>query len=92
MKDLKEAAEYDGYYEKIAPLYQQLEEQLKREKAADLQTHKQEICEYLASEIAVRYYYQKGRLIHDLSIDPDVATAKEILHDRNRYKSILNLK
>ena len=92
MKDLKEAAEYDNYFEKIEPLYHQLEEQLEREKRADLQTHKKEICEYLASEIAVRYYYQKGRIINQLSIDPDINTAKEILHDRNRYNSILNIK
>ena len=92
MKDLKEAAEYDNYFEKIEPLYRQLEEQLEREKRADLQTHKKEICEYLASEIAVRYYYQKGRIINQLSIDPDINTAKEILHDRNRYNSILNIK
>ena len=57
-----------------------------------MQTHKKEICEYLASEIAVRYYYQKGRIINQLSIDPDINTAKEILHDRNRYNSILNIK
>ncbi len=92
MKDLKEAAEYDNYFEKIEPLYRQLEEQLEREKRADLQTHKKEISEYLASEIAVRYYYQKGRIINQLSIDPDINTAKEILHDRNRYNSILNIK
>lgn len=92
MKDLKEAAEYDNYFEKIEPLYRQLEEQLEREKRADLQTHKKEICEYLASEIAVRYYNQKGRIINQLSIDPDINTAKEILHDRNRYNSILNIK
>ena len=92
MKDLKEAAEYDNYFEKIEPLYRQLEEQLEHEKRADLQTHKKEICEYLASEIAVRYYYQKGRIINQLSIDPDINTAKEILHDRNRYNSILNIK
>ena len=92
MKDLKEAAEYDNYFEKIEPLYRQLEEQLEREKRADLQTHKKEICEYLASEIAVRYYYQKGRIINQHSIDPDINTAKEILHDRNRYNSILNIK
>ena len=92
MKDLKEAAECDNYFEKIEPLYRQLEEQLEREKRADLQTHKKEICEYLASEIAVRYYYQKGRIINQLSIDPDINTAKEILHDRNRYNSILNIK
>ena len=92
MKDLKEAAEYDNYFEKIEPLYRQLEEQLEREKRADLQTHKKEICEYLASEIAVRYYYQKGRIINQLSIDPDINTAKEILHDRNRYNSILTIK
>ena len=92
MKDLKEAAEYDNYFEKIEPLYRQLEEQLEREKRADLQTHKKEICEYLASEIAVRYYYQKGRIINQLSIDPDINTAKEILHDQNRYNSILKIK
>lgn len=92
MKDLREAAEYDNYFEKIEPLYRQLEEQLKQEKTADLQTHKKEICEYLASEIAVRYYYQKGRILNQLSIDPDINTAKEILHDRNRYNSILNIK
>lgn len=92
MKDLREAAEYDNYFEKIEPLYRQLEEQLKQEKTADLQTHKKEICEYLASEIAVRYYYQKGRILNQLSIDPDINTAKEILHDQNRYNSILNIK
>ena len=48
--------------------------------------------EYLASEIAVRYYYQKGRIINQLSIDPDIITAKEILHDKNRYNSILKIK
>ena len=57
-----------------------------------MQTYKKEIAEYLASEIAVRYYYQKGRICSQLAIDPDIATAKEILNDTARYRSILKLK
>ena len=92
MADLKKAAEDEHYYEKLAPLYQQMTETLKAEKAAELQTHKQEISEVLASEIAARYYYQKGRLMNELSVDPEIKEAKAILKDPARYRSILNLK
>ncbi|MBO4645131.1 MAG: S41 family peptidase [Bacteroidales bacterium] len=89
LQDLKETAEQEKYYSSIASLFQQMEEQVKREKESDLQTYKQEISEYLASEIAVRYYYQKGRISNQLSVDPEIRVAKEILHDQNRYHSIL---
>ncbi len=92
MADLKKAAEDEHYYEKLAPLCQQMTETLKAEKAAELQTHKQEISEVLASEIAARYYYQKGRLMNELSVDPEIKEAKAILKDPARYRSILNLK
>ena len=92
LDDIKEAAEADHYWEKIESLCNAISEKIKQEKASDLQTYKKEIAEYLASEIAVRYYYQKGRICSQLSIDPDIATAKEILNDNARYRSILKLK
>ena len=92
LEDMKEAAEADHYWDKIESLCNAISEKIKQEKASDLQTYKKEIAEYLASEIAVRYYYQKGRICSQLSIDPDIATAKEILNDNARYRSILKLK
>ena len=92
LDDIKEAAEADHYWEKIESLCNAISEKIKQEKSADLQTYKKEIAEYLASEIAVRYYYQKGRICSQLAIDPDIATAKEILNDTARYRSILKLK
>ena len=92
LDDMKEAAEADHYWKKIESLCNAISEKIKQEKATDLQTYKKEIAEYLASEIAVRYYYQKGRICSQLSIDPDIATAKEILNDNARYRSILKMK
>ena len=63
-----------------------------QEKLEDLTRYKKEISQYLASEIAVRYYYQKGRIMNMLSEDNDIAVAKAILKDHNRYQSILSPK
>lgn len=92
MADLKEAAESEKYFDKIKTVYEQLEQKLKDEKSADLQTYKKEISEFIASEIAARYYYQKGRIISELNFDPEVATAIAVLKDQNRYRSILKIK
>ena len=92
LEDMKEAAQADKYWEQIESLCNAISEKIKQEKASDLQTYKKEIAEYLASEIAVRYYYQKGRICSQLAIDPDIATAKEILNDNARSRSILKMK
>lgn len=92
LKDLKESAELENYFKDIEPYYNQMMEQIKKDKAADLQNYKEEICEYLASEIASRYYYQKGRISSQLSVDPDIKEAKAILKDQDRYRSILKIK
>ena len=92
LKDLKESAEADHYFKDIESYYNQMVEQIKRNKAADLQTYKKEISEYLASEIASRYYYQEGRICSQLASDPDIEEAKSILKDPQRYRSILKIK
>lgn len=92
LKDLKEVSTDEHFFEKIQPLFEQLEQKVKEEKGSDLTTYQEEISEFLASEIAVRYYYQKGRIINQLSIDPDIKVAKEVLKDTARYNSILKIK
>lgn len=92
LEDFKKTAEETKSFKSVEPIYNQLKEKLEQAKAQDLQTYKKEICSYLASEIAVRYYYQKGRIMNILSDDPDITVAKSILLDNARYRSILSPK
>lgn len=92
LADFKKTAEETNSFKAVEPIYNQLKEKLEQAKSQDLQTYKKEICSYLASEIAVRYYYQKGRIMNILSDDPDIAVAKSILLDNPRYRSILSPK
>ena len=92
LEHLKKSAEEDKIFSSIETYYNQLMNKLQDEKKNDLQRYKGEICNYLASEIAVRYYYQKGRIMNMLSEDPDIATAKAVLLDNQRYSSILSSK
>ncbi len=92
LADFKKTAEETNSFKAVEPIYNQLKEKLEQAKSQDLQTYKKEICSYLASEIAVRYYYQKGRIMNILSDDPDITVAKSILLDSPRYRSILSPK
>lgn len=86
---LKQAAKEDKLYPALEPVITQLQTIVANEKSNDLYRYKHEICDYLASEIAVRYYYQKGRIQSMLGSDPDVRVARELLLDTARYQSIL---
>ena len=90
LNELKDAAVEENYFKAIESLYNEMKTKLESDKANDLMKFKQEISEYLASEIVVRYYFQKGRIINTLSYDPDVKKAKEVLNDPARYKDILS--
>ncbi len=92
LEALKKIAEEDKVFSDIEPYYNQLMNKLQEEKKNDLQRYRDEICVYLASEIAVRYYYQKGRIMSILDNDPNVAVAKSVLLDTQRYNSILTAK
>lgn len=92
LEKLKKSAENEKLFSSIESYYNQLLKKLEEEKKNDLQKYKAEICSYLASEIAVRYYYQKGRIINMLNEDPDIAMAKSVLLDTQRYNSILSPK
>ncbi len=86
------AAKEDHYFEAIQPQLDLLKTKIEQEKMNDLIKFKEEISQFLANEIVSRYYYQKGRIINQLSYDPDIKAAIKIITDQNQYNSILNSK
>ena len=72
--------------------YQQLKQNLTRDKQADLEKNKSEIIELLESEIAKRYYFQKAEFEMAAKHDEDVKLAIKLLNDLPRYNSILGKK
>lgn len=92
LEELKKSAVSEKYFDAIEPLYTNIKHKIEEEKANELVKFKEEISQYLASEIVMRYYYQKGRIMNSLSHDPDILQAKKILRDSSRYKTILAAK
>lgn len=89
IEEIIRVSKEEKYYEEVHPIVTQLKTKLEQEKEKDLLKFKEEISHYLANEIVARYYFQKGRIINQLSYDPDIKMAKQILTDTVRYKSIL---
>ena len=89
MKDLKGAAEDENLWKAIEKSFAEMEKAVVQDKEKDLETYRDEIAKYIANEIVVRYYYQKGRIRHSLQFDPEIKVAKEVLLDSDRYKKIL---
>jgi len=90
LQELKEIAQSEKYYSAIESIYNELLTKIENEKSRDIYKFKEELSEYIANEIVVRYYCQKGRIEHQLRTDPDVKKAIEILLNTNLYKSILS--
>ena len=89
LDELKKIAEQEKYFSDVKPEFEALKIKIAHNKKSDLIKFKDEIDEFLESEIASRYYYQKGRLESLFKTDPEVKKAVEILNDNSKYKSIL---
>lgn len=89
LRDLKEVAEEEKYYERIETEYTALLEQIKHNKEHDLEAFQDEVKELLRGELVSRYYHQKGRIQAMLEDDTEVKKALDILADANEYKRIL---
>jgi len=92
LKELKEVAQGEKYYPAIESIYHEMIQKIENEKSNDIYKFQNELSEYIANEIVARFYYQKGRIEHQLATDPDVQTAMEVLLNAQRYKSILSSK
>ena len=86
---LKKIAIEEKYFDKASKELELLKEVISHNKTHDLENFKTEIKTELENEIVARYYYQKGKLEHSLSLDLEVKKASEILKDGKLYGEIL---
>ena len=92
-KQLRTAAETEGYMnDETKAQLDRITELLTHNLDHDLDTHRDEIAEYLGSEIVGRYYYDKGKMAFELKNDKALKLAEEILKDSNLYNKELGIK
>ena len=92
LKELKKMAKLESYDDLIADEIKALEEKLKHDVSKDLDVFQKEISELLRTEIAKRYFYQKGGYLEALKDDKWVNRAIKVLEQPQQYKSILAIK
>ncbi len=93
VKQLRTAAETEGYMnDETKAQLDRVTELLTHNLDHDLDTHRDEIAEYLGSEIVGRYYYDKGKMAFELKNDKALKLAEEILKDSNLYNKELGIK
>lgn len=89
MKQLREIATDEGYMnDSTTAAFDSLGKLLIHDLDRDLDTHRDEISEYLGSEIVSRYYFDRGKAAYTLRNDKALKAAREILNS-GRYNNIL---
>jgi carboxyl-terminal processing protease len=89
LEEFKKKAEEEKYFEAVKSQYENLRQNLKHDKQADLDKNKQEIMDLLKEEIARRYYYQKASYEASFDVDTDVKAALELFANTSKYLDIL---
>ena len=83
-------AEEEKYLDLAKDQFDALDESLKLDLDRDLRLFRSEISMILKSELASRYYYQKGSAQVSMKDDKAIEKALEVLNDKALYNSILN--
>ena len=91
LKELKQMAKEEKYYDALKSQIEQLEKELAKDKDDDLSKNRDEIALMLKSAILTRYYHSRGQIEGMLKSDPELKTAIEVLKDQPRYRKILKL-
>lgn len=89
LQELKKAMEKDKHFTALQSEYNALVSRMSEYKQNDLQNHHDELKQILESEIASRYYYQKGRLEAGFKYDVEVKKAIEVMNNTGLYASVL---
>ncbi len=90
LKSLNDIAKREKYFELAESEFLALESKLSHNNEKDLDNFSEEIIQLLKEEIAVRFYYQKGRMQAAIESDPEVEKAMEILGQPGLILSTLN--
>jgi carboxyl-terminal processing protease len=92
LDEFKKTAEKEKYFQGAEKEFEALMKKIEPKKEDDLLRFKDEIRDYLESDIVAIYYLQKGRYEHDLLNDQLVKKAIEILNDKAGYAALLKPK
>lgn len=92
LKKFTEATKAEGYYEDAKTEIEVLENKLNHNLTKDLERHKEEIKEVLASDILAYYYFRRGVVEYTLKHDKVYKKAVEILNNEEEYKKLLTPK
>lgn len=91
LKQLREIATAEGYMnDSTRAEFDVMQRLLTHNLDRDLDTHRDEISEYIGTEIASRYYYSRGRTGYALQNDKALRKAKEILNNPGLYAKMLH--
>jgi carboxyl-terminal processing protease len=85
-------AKKEKYYDLHRDLFTELENDIAHNLDKDLGIFRDEITELLEEEIIGRYFYEEGSIAWSIKKDEQIKKAIEILSDRDKYTSILNMK
>lgn len=89
LKQMKETAEKEGFYDGLEEEYEALMNKVVPSKERDLDKFEDEIRSILENEIVSRYYFQKGRAQYNFVDDDYVKKAVEVLQNKKEYDTIL---
>ncbi len=92
LEELIKVAKKEKYYHIAEDEFKELKEKIGHDVNKDMITFEEDIRELLAEEIAGRFYYQQGQIITTLKTDPQLAKAKSILSNTEKYDEILSVK
>lgn len=89
LSDIKLAADKEGKLATVKKDLEVLKSKLITTPQTDLQIYKEEIKHILESQIAGRYYYDRGRIVNGFRYDKDLAAAKSVINNSGKMMAIL---
>ena len=91
IEDLIDVLSFEGYKDSInnSGLIQLLRDEIQKLKITDIEKYKKEISQLILSDIAVRYYYNEGRIEALMKYDDEIKSAINTLENKKSYKKIL---
>lgn len=89
LKQLKSVAKSERYLESISEQLSTIESGLDDDADTGLQLYRKELTELIENEILLRKTYNEGMLRHNSLKDNDIKEAVELLHDLQRYNTII---
>ncbi len=84
-------AKKEKFYSDLKSQIEQITTRINETKKNELVLYKDQIKILLEEEIALRYYLEKGSIEAGFKYDNNVKKAIEVMHDKPRYKKLLNI-